>query len=742
MLNSRLWILFIAFFLGFAALALRLRQLQLVEAPDARASIAKFLHPQDTIETYRGSIVDRNGLVLARDVPSDELAIDYRAISLDDAWLEKKAAEFLRSTGEWGRFPSRAARNRRLDEVEADLARKIDAIPDAVADALAPLDHISAAEEKERILQRYSEIADRIRAMRQDVWVHRYNRDAAPAPSSAADADAADAELDKKFRQIQLKDEVSAHTLRANLPPELALRFRQAAAYPGLVVRDMAAYNRRDYPFGEAAAHITGTLRSIDADTLNAHRFREPNLLADDGPGDLSGYLPGDHIGESGIERLAEPLLHGQRGERLLDLGAPDAASQPASPSRRIDPVPGQTVQLTLDAALQRDLYAALKDPATGLTSRVLNSDKSLLQGDDGKEHFAALVVMRTDGQLLALISYPSYDPNTLDANRSQLMHDTYRFPMLNRATSATYPPGSTVKPLLASAALTEHVITPTEEINCTGHFYPSRPDILRCDATHGPVALVEALTLSCNVYFYTVGQRLGVERLTQWYGNYGFGRDTGMELPESGGNLPQPDRLDPEAAKSDAIQLGIGQGPLDVTPLQLANAYATLLRGGLAVAPRILAATPVRQTPAVSFSSQDLALIRQGMERCTTVGTAKTVFANFHLHVAGKTGTAQKDRLVFDDAGNPVDDPARPLLNPDKTPRLNPDGAPMFRQLVGRDLYDAWFVGYAPADKPQFIVAAILESGGHGGRAAAPMVREAFLQLQAHGYLPHTDIP
>jgi cell division protein FtsI/penicillin-binding protein 2 len=148
-----------------------------------------------------------------------------------------------------------------------------------------------------------------------------------------------------------------------------------------------------------------------------------------------------------------------------------------------------------------------------------------------------------------------------------------------------------------------------------------------------------------------------------------------------------------------------------------------------------------MEQHQVVRVSPQDLATIRQGMERCATIGTAKSVFANFRLRVAGKTGTAEKDRLAFDDAGNPVDDPARPLLNTDKSPRLKPDGAPMFRQLVERH-DDAWFVGYAPADKPQFIVAALMEWGGHGGRAAAPMVREAFLQLQAHGYLPRTDVP
>ncbi len=735
--NRRLWILFIAFLAGFAALALRLVRLQFYGVDEARARIAQFMHPQSMIETYRGTIYDRFGAtipsprILARDVPSDELAIDYRAISLDDAWLGKKAIDALRASGEWGRFANRTERNRRLNQVKADLAARVDAIPDLVAAALAPLDGISVKDEKDRIVRRYFEIADRIHAMRQDVWIHKYNRDAAQGPSSDAQADTNDAALDAMYRQIQLKDELSAHTLRANLPQDLANYFK-AADVPGLSVRDKAEYNRRDYPFGEATAHLVGTMHSIDAAALNARRFREPNLLVENEVGDLGGYLPGDRIGESGVEQLAEKWLHGMRGERLLDLGASGGASGGATdtapapePGRRVEPVPGGDVILTIDAALQRDIYEALVDSSQSLSARVLKSTKNLLEGDidgkpDGKIHFAALVILSIDGQLLSVISYPSYDPNTLDMTRLALNKDVYRRPLVSRATSASYPPGSTVKPLLASAALAEHVITPGEEITCTGHYFPSRNDIFRCDSVHGPIALVDALSKSCNVYFYTVGQRLGVERLAQWYGDYGFGRDTGMELPEAKGNIPHAGRTDADEAKL----LGIGQGPIDVTPLQMANAYATLLRGGVAIAPRILAATPPRQTQAVRIAAQDLATIRLGMEHCTSTGTAKTYFGNFRLRVAGKTGTAEKERVVFDEEGRPVEDPARPL-----------------RQLIERH-DDAWFVGYAPADKPQYIVAAVMEWGGHGGRAAAPMVREAFLQLQAHGYLPRTDVP
>lgn len=751
MLNRRLWILFFALLLTFAGLAARLAKLQLVDAQASRIEVARFLHPQADIESYRGTILDRNGQILARDVASDELAIDYRALTLDDTWLAKKAAERLRTTGEWGHFDSRTQRNQRIDEEKAQLADMIEEIPRKLASVFAPVDGIAEKAELERIHQRFAEISARIFAIREDIWTRKYKKDmASQAPSSGdPDADMDDKALDERFRLIQLTDEIAAHRLRSDLAPSLALYFKQhQAEFPGLVVRDMAQNNRREYPFGAATAHIVGTIRSVDAATLREHPFRKPNLLADavagaGTTGVLDGYLPGDSMGETGIEKLAEPSLHGTRGERLLDLtdrataaaaggAAGGATSSLAEETRHIDPIPGKDVRLTIDAALQRDIYDALQDPA-----------KNLLKGQDDKNHFVALVVLSMDGQLVALISYPSYDPNTLDDNRSAWLHDEYRRPLVNRAISATYQPGSTVKPLLAVAALTERVITPTDAITCVGHLYPTRADIFKCDAVHGPMELVDAIAKSCNVYFYTVGGRMGVERLSKWYGNFGFGHDTGMELPEAKGNLPKPDRVDTDTNKADSIFMGIGQGPVDVTPLQMANAYATLLRGGVAIYPRILASTPLQQVQAARFSPQDLATVRKGMEQCTTVGTAKEIFSGsngLRLRVAGKTGTAEKERLVYDDNGKPVEDPTRPLTQ-NGVPQFNPDGTPKYRQLVERH-DDAWFVGYAPADKPQFVVAAIMEWGGFGGKKAAPMVKEAFIQLERHHYLPLTDVP
>ncbi|HVT82455.1 MAG TPA: penicillin-binding transpeptidase domain-containing protein, partial [Phycisphaerae bacterium] len=677
-----------------------------------------------------------------------ELAIDFRAMNLDDAWLKRAAIERLKKSKEWAKLTTRQARNQRTEETKANLADEINSMRDTrLAQALAPFEQIPEEQLREEILQRFSDINARIAAFRQDAWVRKFDREAARNRSTgdntsssgenAADVD--DSNLDVQFQQLKLTDEVASHTVRANISPAAALYFKQHLdEFPGLVVRDAAEYNRRDYPFGEAFAHILGTLRSIPPEDLRANPFKLPDLLTAKDDGNLGGYLAGDRIGSNGVEYTAETALHGIRGVRLLDLSeAGNAASTQAQ--KRIEPVPGKQVRLTLDASLQSDLYNAIDDPSKSLVVRT-TAVKDLLKGQDGNDHPAALVVMSIDGQLLSILSYPSYDPNKFDQIQGTLLRDKARTPLINRALKGEYPPGSTAKPLLSVAALSENLVTIDETINCAGHFFPNRVDIFKCDGIHGDISLIPAIEHSCDVYFYTIGQRLGINRLARWYGAYGFGSETGMELADAAGKLPKPSDEE-DRNLDDARRLGIGQGPIAVTPLQMANAYATLLRGGVAIPPRIFAGSPAPQKQAFQVSRTTLGAVREGMQLVVSGsgGTARSMFQGLNLRIAGKTGTAENPRPVFDANGQPVDNPSRPLLNPDKTPRLKPDGTPAFEQLVEKH-DDAWFVGYAPYDNPQYIVVAVMEWGGHGGTSAAPMVREAFLQLERHGYLPNLD--
>jgi penicillin-binding protein 2 len=492
----------------------------------------------------------------------------------------------------------------------------------------------------------------------------------------------------------------------------------------------------RRYPYRNVACQVIGTMRGVDAEAMKRDRFVLPNLLAENEPGNLNGYLPGDRMGEAGIEKLSEDQLRGSRGVVLIEENsaattpANGAATEQSSQEKRIDPVAGKSVQLTLDIALQADIEKALYAPGT-----------PLLKGRDGLDHHVALVVMSLDGQVLAMVSTPGYDPNTIDDTRVDLIKSKYDRPLANRATEA-YRPGSIVKPLVAAAALNDRVIDLQTSVNCVGYLFPGRPKIFRCDEVHGHVDLMHAIAESCNIFFYNVGDRMGVDNMVRWFRLYGLDSDTGFELPDHGGRLKyRSDGQDVDTLRNEARFFGIGEGGIDATPLQIANAYATLLRGGRVIAPRILASTPVQSSQAFTLSPGTLETIKNAMRMTVQIGTAKDTFKGMQLPVAGKTGTADvTNKPVFDENGEQAVDKEHPLTNRDGTPALGPNGERLYRKLY-EDGTHSWFVGYAPANEPKFVVVAFKEFAGYGGKFAAPIVKEAMLDLERHGYLEPKDV-
>ena len=225
-----------------------------------------------------------------------------------------------------------------------------------------------------------------------------------------------------------------------------------------------------------------------------------------------------------------------------------------------------------------------------------------------------------------------------------------------------------------------------------------------------------QAIEESCNVYFYTMGKRLGLEKLTGWYQEFGLGSPTGIGIDESAGSLPNMLRYtDADMAARESIQMGIGQGSLTATPMQMACAYATVLRGGVKIAPRLLMDDKSARVPQqVSIPASSLFPVRHGMD-LVVAGAKGTAHKDLKLKlpIGGKTGTAQTTRT-----------------------EVQPDGT-----QAAVDGVDAWFVGYAPADKPKFVIAALKEFGGHGGTSAVPLVKEAVLGLEREGYLPPVDL-
>jgi penicillin-binding protein 2 len=698
MFVRRLLILFVLLGLGAAALCLRLVQLQIVQAATYRAQAQAMVNRHYIIETSRGTIRDRYGRALAQDVPCYDLAIDYRAMNLDDQWITREAVRRLNAAG----VRDRRDRLTQLPGLKAQIAAQIDAIPNVLA-LICPIPGEPSGDPKtvldarlEMIRERYELIRARMDALRQTHWTFgRYDR--------LADArNIADGLVDPDLT-VDLKEEAVAHTIIPAVPDPIVFQLdKELDNYPGLRRVDA---KRRVYPYGPIAAHLIGVMRPI-TDTEYAGklpRFDRPDLSTDE-PGDLKGYLQGDETGAFGAEALAETALRGTRGVRLVEVGGDEQTE------KRRNPVAGQDVRLTIDIELQRQLTEAILDPR-----------RDLLKGQDGQNHQVALVVLSLDGQILAMVTTPTFDLNNYRQNLRAMRDDETNLPLLNRAVASVYPPGSTIKPLIAAAALMEGVTTPQETIVCNGYLYPRQPNILRCSiytdfhSTHGPVQLDTALEQSCNIYFYTMGGRLGLERLSRWFGAFGLGTATGTGLiEETHGSVPGATSVsDPDTAQRESILLGIGQGPLAVTPLQMANAYATLLRGGVLVPPRLLLEAPLQQSRAVTISPEALAAIRRGLELVVSGdhGTAHRIL-HLKLPVAGKTGSATAARRV-----------------------IGPDGKP----TIVRDS-DAWFIGYAPADHPRFVVAALKEFGGHGGTTATPLAKEAFLALEKLGYLPKED--
>lgn len=426
----------------------------------------------------------------------------------------------------------------------------------------------------------------------------------------------------------------------------------------------------RHYPYGASLCHLLGYVGQISP--------RELERLEEE------GYLPQDDIGKSGVEEVYDHFLQGSRGRSLLQV---DARGYRDRELERRDPVPGNNLHLTLDLRSQL-ILEELMDSRPG----------------------AAVVLDPRNGDVLALVSNPGFDPNRmvrpveqgylsrLFANRSS--------PLVNRAIAGEYPPGSPFKLVVALAGLIRGAVDPREKIECNGVFYLGQ-GVFRCwkASGHGELDVEEAIKHSCNVYFYTVAVRLGLDPIRRMAMLLGLGTPTGIGLKgEKAGLLPSRQWKRKVVGDSwypgDTVNLSIGQGYLLVTPLQMAVLGSVLANRGTGYVPRLASAitSPEGKMVEEYFPKKSIQtgfpawiwdLVVRGMERVVNEpgGTAPAA-AVAGIRVAGKTGTAQ--------VGRP------------------PDYA-----------HDAWFVCFAPVDSPRVVLALILEGAGSGGATAAPVAGE-----------------
>lgn len=519
-----------------------------------------------------------------------------------------------------------------------------------------------------------------------------------------------------------------------DVPEEIAYYLHENSGdrFPGVHVETLP---RRTYPEGSLASHVLGYVGEVTAEELDSPGFSE--------------YRPGDLVGRAGVERSYESVLRGQEGIRRLEVNA--EGDVVGTLEERL-PTPGSDVRLTIDTQVQRLAEDALKE-GIERARRTRDTDSGEHRGGTFDAPAGAVVVLEPDtGEVLAMASYPEYDPSAFVGGVStdyweDLSDPEGAFPLINRAVSASYPPGSVFKLVSAAAALEHDYMEPGDRLPCPARWEWKQQTFTNWKLTDsGQMGLATALTESCDTVFYELAQRMweaeqaggaDQEFVTEQAKEWGFGQETGIDLPnEREGVVPgrewrraywkehretyctkarrleegtHAQAVNADLCESgdrwrggDAVNLSIGQGDLQSTPLQVANSFAALANGGTLYRPHVIDTVrdpdgttkefEPEKVGEVALSADQLGYLHNGLRGVTDPerdGTAGDVFAGMPVEIAGKTGTAELP-------------PKQPF---------------------------AWFVGYdgAPSGDSEYVVTAMLEEGGGGSQTAAPIVRRVF---------------
>ena len=459
--------------------------------------------------------------------------------------------------------------------------------------------------------------------------------------------------------------------------------------FPGISISTNAV---RTYDSGTLAAHVIGYTRTISEEEYNQKKDR---------------YDMDDIIGKTGIEYLFEDYLKGQDGEKQVDMAVDGTITGEYVTKNAMS---GSDIVLTIDANLQKVTETALEN----CVNKIRNGGFS--QTYDAKGG-AAVVMNVNTGEVLAAASYPTYEPQwfvgTLDSEKWNYMNDSTTHPLLNKTIQAAYEPGSTFKMITAIAGLETGAITSKEKINDIG-VYKKYGSEWKCwyytsyHRGHGYVNVTQALQHSCNYFFYETGDRMGIEPITKYALHFGLGKKTGIELPSESAGTVASKEIKKTWNPGDTLNASIGQGDNNFTPMQIAKYISSIANGGNIVKPTIIKTilnsdgTEVSKEEIEKYTNEKLGIqddddgitinqesiniAKEGMRMATseTGGTAYSVFKNFNVEVAGKTGSAE--------AG---------------------------QDSNKNDIVNAWFVCFAPFDNPEVAVVVMIENGGHGNYAA-----------------------
>jgi penicillin-binding protein 2 len=493
----------------------------------------------------------------------------------------------------------------------------------------------------------------------------------------------------RRFRKLQEESKnFESLPIRTRLTEEEVARFAvNRFRFPGFEIK---ARPFRSYPQGELASHAIGYIGRInDADVK---RIEAAGLNAN--------YKGTDHLGKLGIEGAYEKELHGVTGSEQVEI---DAGGRAIRSLARSEPLSGNNLVITIDLKLQRVAEEAFQE----------------FRG-------ALVAIDPKTGEILALVSKPGFDPNLfvdgIDPQNWDALNNSPDKPLNNRALRGQYPPGSTIKPFMALAALDMKKRSPEFAISDPGYFtlpgVPHRYRDWKKDG-HGSVNMHKSIVISCDTYYYGLAVEMGIDAIHRHLVQFNFGSRTGIDIDgELNGIAPSTEwkwqRFKQRWFTGDTVSVGIGQGYLLATPLQLAVATATLANDGVPVHPRLLKSVQdsrtqeIRQLQAPSDQApvakpEHLAFIRAAMVDVTRPGgTASRAGANAGYAIAAKTGTAQ---VIAMKQGEKYDE----------------------KRVKEAHRDHALFIAYAPADNPKLAMALLVENGGHGGSTAAPIAREVF---------------
>ncbi len=659
MYKLRLKILLGIFALMFIIILARLGYMQIIWGEFYRQEAQEKLQSFQFSQGQRGRIIDRNNVILAEDETCHDLQLHYGFITEDEKWIRRQKNLIRRDEDvdpqeAERRYNSRAANTWKLawEIAQAhgvDLQKRLDAIRSNVKRLYT-------------IINRNKDVNEPVR------------------------------------------EQLMSHTIIGGLDDETVHKLRDTSAtdswgrlFAESVGASLAPSHRRVYPQGDIACHIIGVTGPIFKE--DAEKYNLTSSEADWLKQKMKNYFAGDTIGKSGVEKMAEDKLRPRRGFRRFDT--------PGQASHSMRAQAGQDVRLTIDVDLQRKLTKIMKNSG----------------------HTGSIVVLDiATGDIIAMVSWPTYNLNTYRKNYYSLVTDLQNridLPLQHRAVASLFPPGSTIKPVVALAGMASGKISPNSELECTGTNPFARNGKPRCwiyrhysGTTHGMLNCRNGLKNSCNIYFVRIGQMLGADYLCRWFEQFGYGALPGTGLPEENSgvvgnseylrNMSNPRGYMP----SDCWYYSIGQGVFSASPLQVANAMATIARGGVFLSPRICVnAGPQQIRRGKPLPASHVRAVHDGMhavvhERADGFGTAYKMWHDPknpppNVEICGKTGTAQTTSMKLD---------------------IDGDG----KREVVKSGDSGWFAGFWPSNNPQYAFAVMVEYVDKGGGASAgPVAKE-----------------